>query len=199
MVDNRLIDALLGNGTASSSNKLPVEPLSPSSGLFGSSLTPSFGSSLGTSNPFDPIVTRPPDLSPPLDIAGILWPHLPRAIPALPVSPAPAPRPEPTKRMVYFAFDFDDVMRVNNVRQTGKIGGRVMGGSRGFKDRSVWEASKAFTDPGLKRMMQGMSKFSSVVCVLIGSRGLSRTSEPAKSSRFRRSRSATTSAATPAR
>ena len=70
MVDNRLIDALLGNGTASSSNKLPVEPLSPLSGLFGSSLTPSFGSSLGTSNPFDPIVTRPPDLSPPLDIAG---------------------------------------------------------------------------------------------------------------------------------
>jgi hypothetical protein len=71
--------------------------------------------------------------------------------------------------MVYFAFDFDDAIRVNNVRQTGKIGGRVMGGSRGFRDRSVWEASKAFTDRGLKEMMQRMSKFSSVACVLIGS------------------------------
>jgi hypothetical protein len=71
--------------------------------------------------------------------------------------------------MVYFAFDFDDLIRVNNVRQTGKIGGRVMGASRGFKDRSVWEASRAFKDRGLKEMMQRMSKFSSVVCVLIGS------------------------------
>jgi hypothetical protein len=34
-------------------------------------------------------------------------------------------------------IDFDDVIRVNNVRQTGKIGFRVMPRSRGFLDRSV--------------------------------------------------------------
>ena len=28
------------------------------------------------------------------------------------------------KRKVYFAFDFDDVIRVNNARQIGKIGSR---------------------------------------------------------------------------
>ncbi|MGZ4869681.1 MAG: TIR domain-containing protein [Halobacteriota archaeon] len=85
----------------------------------------------------------------------------------LPVTPVI--RPEPVRRMAYFAFDFDDLMRVNNVRQTGKIGFRVMPRSRGFLDRSVWEASKAFTDRGLKEMMQRASKFSSVACVIIGS------------------------------
>ena len=146
MVDNRLIDALLGNGTASSSNKLPVEPLSPSSGLFGSSLTPSFGSSLGTSNPFEPVVDSPAGPEPAVGYCGeFCGPTFREQYQPCPFR---QPRPEPTKRMVYFAFDFDDVMRVNNVRQTGKIGGRVMGGSRGFKDRSVWEASKAFHRPG---------------------------------------------------
>jgi hypothetical protein len=37
------------------------------------------------------------------------------------------------------------------------------------ENRSVWEASKAFTDRGLKEMMQRASNFSSVACVLIGS------------------------------
>jgi len=84
----------------------------------------------------------------------------------LPVTPAV--RPEPVKRMAYFAFDFDDVIRVNNVRQTGKIGFRVMPRSRGFLDRSVWESRNINTAPGLKQLMQGAMKFSSVVWVLIG-------------------------------
>jgi hypothetical protein len=87
----------------------------------------------------------------------------------------PVPRPpvipvvRPQFRMTYFAFDFDDLMRVNNVRMNGKIGPRVMKNSRGFLDRSVWEASKAYTDRGIKLMMQQVSSRSSVVCVLIGS------------------------------
>jgi hypothetical protein len=87
----------------------------------------------------------------------------------------PVPRPpavpvvRPQLRMTYFAFDFDDLMRVNNVRMNGKIGPRVMKNSRGFLDRSVWEASKAYTDRGLRLMMQQVSSRSSVVCVLIGS------------------------------
>jgi hypothetical protein len=70
--------------------------------------------------------------------------------------------------MAYFAFDFDDVIRVNNVRQTGKIGFRVVPRSRGFLDRSVWESRNINTASGLKQLMQQAMKFSSVVCVLIG-------------------------------
>ena len=160
-VDKRLIDLLMGN-PINDENPFanvvrPVEPPRHATGsVFGSNLLGSAVSpSTGTEN-FGALIRA---LSSP--------PALPVVRPAAPVTPTV--RPQPPRRMTYFAFDFDDLMRVNNVRQTGKIGGRVMGGSRGFKDRSVWEASKAFTDPGLKRMMQGMSKFSSVVCVLIGS------------------------------
>ena len=70
--------------------------------------------------------------------------------------------------MAYFAFDFDDVIRVNNVRHTGKIGFRVTRNSRGFLDRSVWESRNINTERGLKQLMQGAMKFSSVACVLIG-------------------------------
>jgi hypothetical protein len=71
-------------------------------------------------------------------------------------------------RLAYFAFDFDDLMRVNNVRQSGKIGPRTHQGSRGFKDRSVWEKSSARTKTGLKMFMQRAVKGSGLVCVLIG-------------------------------
>jgi hypothetical protein len=87
--------------------------------------------------------------------------------PANALLPAVRP-PQPAKRMAYFAFDFDDVMRVNNVRQSGKIGYRIMPRSRGFLDRSVWESRNINTAPGLKQLMQGAMKFSSVVCVLVG-------------------------------
>jgi len=72
------------------------------------------------------------------------------------------------QRMAYFAFDFDDVIRVNNVRNTGKIGPRVVPRSRGFLDRSVWESKNINTDKGLKELMQRASKQSSVVAVLVG-------------------------------
>lgn len=92
--------------------------------------------------------------------------------PAFPVAPYPAPAPAipvvPIERMTYFAFDFDDIMRVNNVRQSGKIGPRVNGNARGFKDRSVWEKSNAKTKDGLKRFMQNAVNRTGVVSVLIG-------------------------------
>jgi len=80
-----------------------------------------------------------------------------------PVLPAPS-----IERMSYFAFDFDDIMRVNNVRQSGKIGPRVNGNARGFKDRSVWEKSNAKTKDGLKRFMQNAVQRSGAVCVMVG-------------------------------
>jgi hypothetical protein len=50
-------------------------------------------------------------------------PRPPLGVPAA-VQALTAPPLLQVKRKVYFAFDFDDVIRVNNVRQIGKIGSR---------------------------------------------------------------------------
>ena len=74
----------------------------------------------------------------------------------------------PTKRKVYFAFRFKDIMRVNNVRQSGKIGQDEEKNPRDFYDRSIWE-QRSISDPdALKRLMREAVEHSSVVCVLIG-------------------------------
>jgi hypothetical protein len=74
----------------------------------------------------------------------------------------------PTKRKVYFAFRFKDIMRVNNVRQSGKIGTDETKNARDFYDRSIWE-QRSITDPeSLKRMMREGVEHSSAVCVLVG-------------------------------
>ena len=159
-VDQRLIDALMGKHSENfRAGALPAEPPNYQLGSIFGSPAP-WGTGL-----VDIVSPRPSRSESVNSLARAL--EIPVARPT--AQAVPAAKPEPIKRMVYFAFDFDDVIRVNNVRQTGKIGGRVMSGSRGFKDRSVWEASKATADRGLKEMMQRMSKFSSVVCVLIGS------------------------------
>jgi hypothetical protein len=72
------------------------------------------------------------------------------------------------RRKVYFAFDFDDLMRVNNVRQTGKIGPRDMKQQRGFYDRSIWESRAIRNVEGLKSLMRDAVKHSSVICALVG-------------------------------
>jgi antiphage defense system Thoeris ThsB-like protein len=75
---------------------------------------------------------------------------------------------EPTKRKVYFAFRHADIMRVNNVRQSGKVGFDVQTNPRAFYDRSQWE-QKSITEPeSLKRLMREAVEHSSVVCVLVG-------------------------------
>ena len=74
-----------------------------------------------------------------------------------------------TKRKVYFAFRFKDIMRVNNVRQSGKVGFDEETNPRAFQDRSIWE-QRSITDPeSLKRLMREAVEHSSVVCVLTGS------------------------------
>jgi hypothetical protein len=75
----------------------------------------------------------------------------------------------PTKRKVYFAFRFKDIMRVNNVRQSGRIGQDEEKNPREFYDRSIWE-QRSISDPeSLKRLMREGVEHSSVVCVLAGS------------------------------
>jgi hypothetical protein len=118
-------------------------------------------------------------LSPPSPVASPLF-SLGEALLPIASPPArPAARLRPAnandivavpqvQRMTYFAFDFDDVMRVNNVRQNGKVGSRVIRNSRGFLDRSIWESRNIKNEQHLKRLMSGAVKHSSVICVLTG-------------------------------
>ena len=80
--------------------------------------------------------------------------------------PPPAAIPQ-VKRKVYFAFTFSDIMRVNNVRQIGKIATREPQPPT-FFDRSIWERRSIKNDEGLKTLMRDGVKYSSAVCVLFG-------------------------------
>jgi hypothetical protein len=167
--DRRLINALLRNVQNEESPLVNAvrsaqPPQAPLSSMFGSSFAP------GPSNALASFLTPPPLPDTSLNsLASLLQTQVPIFAVATPTAPAaPVVRAAPVRRMAYFAFDFDDVIRVNNVRQTGKIGFRVSPHSRGFLDRSVWESRKINTSPGLKQLMQQAMKFSSVVCVLVG-------------------------------
>jgi hypothetical protein len=91
--------------------------------------------------------------------------------PALTRRPVPIPRTpiraETTGRRVYFAFDFDDLARVEIVRQNGKLGLRETI-QRGFYDRAVWESRAAKNESGLLALMREAVRNSTIVCVLSG-------------------------------
>jgi hypothetical protein len=74
------------------------------------------------------------------------------------------------KRHVFFSFHYADVMRVNNVRQSGqfktdKTDGREI---EGFYDKSLWESKKLTGDASLKTLIREGVERTSVVCVLAG-------------------------------
>jgi antiphage defense system Thoeris ThsB-like protein len=139
---------------------IPIQP--PPAGL--SALFPQSESPFGWDNTLS---AKPPTPSP---LASLVC-YTPPA-PRLPttrlgeIKPALVALPE-VKRKVYFAFDFDDVIRVNNVRQVGKIGPREER-NRTFYDRSIWESRNIKTDEGLKNLMREAVRHSSAVCALIG-------------------------------
>jgi hypothetical protein len=110
---------------------------------------------------------RPSAKANPFPLASLgLLPQRPQ-----PVYTPPVPtRVHPVLRKVYFAFSFEDIMRVNNVRQIGKIGPRVAQNPRMFRDRSIWERRDIKTVENLKNLMRNAMRYSSVVCVTIGSR-----------------------------
>jgi hypothetical protein len=74
----------------------------------------------------------------------------------------------PVKRKVYFAFHYDDVMRVNNVRNAWKIDHPDSLLNRSFYDSSLWERRKAEGDPAVKELIRQGVGYTSVVCVLVG-------------------------------
>lgn len=73
------------------------------------------------------------------------------------------------KRKVYFSFHFDDVMRVNNVRNAWKIDHPDAPEMRSFYDSSLWERRQLESPESLKRLIRDGVEHTSAVCVLVGS------------------------------
>jgi hypothetical protein len=71
------------------------------------------------------------------------------------------------KRKAYFAFHYDDVMRVNVVRQAWKITHPDNALMRSFYDSSLWESKRLEGDDALKRLMREGVQYTSAVCVLV--------------------------------
>lgn len=101
-------------------------------------------------------------------LANVITPLAPS-----PVRYAPPPQPKPvvpeTKRKVFFSFHFDDIMRVNNVRNTWKITHPDSSSNRSFYDSSLWEAKKITNPEVIKQLIRAGVLHTSAVCILAGS------------------------------
>jgi hypothetical protein len=73
------------------------------------------------------------------------------------------------KRKAYFAFHFDDIMRVNVVRNAWKIIHPDSPSMRSFYDSSLWESKKLEGEEAVKKLIREGVQYTSAVCVLIGS------------------------------
>ncbi|SLK08728.1 TIR domain-containing protein [Novosphingobium mathurense] len=87
-------------------------------------------------------------------------------------SQPPAPRPlapTPAVRRVFYSFHYDDVFRVNHVRNAGKIRAVDRGRQLTPQDRSLWERVKRTNPANLRRVIDARLQGTSVTCVLVGS------------------------------
>jgi hypothetical protein len=74
-------------------------------------------------------------------------------------------------RHVYFSFHYQDVWKVNQIRNCGVVGGER---SAGFADRSLWEETKQKSRRTLEKLICDGLDGTSVTAVLIGSQTASR-------------------------
>jgi MTH538 TIR-like domain (DUF1863) len=72
----------------------------------------------------------------------------------------PSPLKAAVKRKAFFSFHYDDIMRVNVVRNNVLMS---------FYDSSLWESRKVEGDDAVKRLIREGVEYTSAVCVLIGS------------------------------
>lgn len=79
-----------------------------------------------------------------------------------------SPFVEVKKRKVFFSFHYDDIMRVNNVRNVWKIYHPNTQTMRSFYDSSLWESRKLEGPEALKRLIREGVEQTSAICVLIG-------------------------------
>ena len=68
-------------------------------------------------------------------------------------------------RVVFFSFDYDDVWRVNQVRNSGVFVGEQ---HSGFRDKAEYEQVKRRGDAAIKGWIRSQMQRCSVTCVLIG-------------------------------
>lgn len=73
-----------------------------------------------------------------------------------------------TKRKAFFSFHYDDIMRVNNVRNAWKITHPDSALKRSFQDSSLWETRKLEGPEAIKRLIREGVEYTSAICVLIG-------------------------------
>lgn len=93
------------------------------------------------------------------------------------LSPDVVPAPAPTKRKAFFSFHYADVMRVNNVRNSGEFKTSSQSSGRaieGFYDGSLWERRKLEGPEAIKNLIRNGVHNTSAVCVLAGSETWSR-------------------------
>ncbi|MET4215740.1 hypothetical protein ACVWWG_006962 [Bradyrhizobium sp. LB7.2] len=157
---------------------LPVDPYP-----FGSGLAGQFGSfapatpAQPTFNAFADLTTSPPPLFASQSSShafGSLFDPVapsPAASPFHALCPPPEPKPvaPETKRKAFFSFHFDDIMRVNNVRNAWKITHPDSTLNRSFYDSSLWEARKLVSHEAIKELIRSGVIRTSAVCVLAGS------------------------------
>jgi len=137
--DNPLARAL---GLIPATPATPVNPLSAAlSDLFPYSTTPS-------TNPFN-------------NLTGIAAADLFHPFRSLPLKAA-------VKRKAFFSFHYDDIMRVNVVRNAWKIDHPDNALMRSFQDSSLWESRKLEGDDAVKRLIREGVEYTLAVCVLIG-------------------------------
>jgi hypothetical protein len=74
-------------------------------------------------------------------------------------------------RHVYFSFHYEDIWKVNQIRNSGVVGGSK---SAGFADRSLWEEAKEKSRQALEKLIAEGLEGTSVTAVLIGSQTASR-------------------------
>lgn len=74
----------------------------------------------------------------------------------------------PVKRKAFFSFHFDDVMRVNVIRNSWKIGHPGSAALPSFTDSSLWERRQLESDDAIKRLIREGVEYTSAVCVLAG-------------------------------
>jgi hypothetical protein len=82
--------------------------------------------------------------------------------------PPPKPVTPVVKRKAFFSFHYDDIMRVNVVRNAWKIIHPDNALMRSFYDSSLWESRKLEGDEAVKRLIRNGVEYTSAVCVLIG-------------------------------
>jgi hypothetical protein len=70
---------------------------------------------------------------------------------------------------VFYSFHYDDVFRVNHVRNSGKIRPADKGRYLTPQDRSLWERVKRTNPANLRRVIDARLQGTSVSCVLVGS------------------------------